>query len=283
LNFFTMPVDVRQAFTEFLGMALFVWVGCGAATASYGVFASQTEFIDTLPVATAFGLAITVVVYATAHVGSGQLNPAVTFGLGLAGNLEWMQVLVNVLCQMLGAILGVAFVLGMTSKIPPEMNSLGTNGVNTSGDITVGNAVVGEIVGTFLLVFTVFQTAVSKESGANSNQEGKQWSSTLAPLPIGFAVLVDHIILIPIDGCSINPARSFGASVVAAANGFPDAFKDHWIWWVAPLIGSACAAATWILVYKPHEDTTEEQLKADMEMARGASAPETTADDFRST
>lgn len=64
------------------------------------VTASQTAWIDTLPVAMAFGLAITVVAYATAHVGSGQLNPAVTFGLGLAGNLAWYGHLAFLLHQM---------------------------------------------------------------------------------------------------------------------------------------------------------------------------------------
>eukprot|EP00808_Paulinella_micropora_P011729 g74406.t1 len=274
-------VDIRQALTEFLGMTLFVFMGTGAAESNLivdengeaegrGISGSANSFT----VAAAFGWSITILAYALGHYGAGQLNPAVTVGLAIAKQLSWMQALANCGAQMIGAVLGVALVKGMTTRQDNQTNSLATNAVNFQAGYTLGNAFMGEFVCTFFLVYVVFETAVSKLSnakGAKIEDNKYEWDMSLAPIPIGFAVLVAHIVLIPIDGCSINPARTFGSSLVAAFNGFPGAFKDHWLFWLAPMMGSALASGVWVIFCKPLSDqmgVTRQQINQGRTIAR---------------
>merc|ERR1719387_1446250 len=93
---------------------------------------------------------------------------------------------------------------------------------------------------TFLLMFVVLQTAIAEASLANR---------TMACIAIGFAVFLAHSVLIPIDGCSINPTRSFGPAVVARLRYGEKAAKgisDMWVFWVGPLTGAALAAGTYM-------------------------------------
>ncbi|KAH7860199.1 hypothetical protein Vadar_010537 [Vaccinium darrowii] len=94
-------------------------------------------------------------------------------------------------------------------------------------------ALGAEIVGTFVLVYSVFSATDAKRSARDSHVP------ILAPLPIGFAVFLVHLALIPITGCSINPARSLGAAVIYNRK---HAWDDQWIFWVGPLSGAALAA-----------------------------------------
>ncbi|VAH49796.1 unnamed protein product [Triticum turgidum subsp. durum] len=93
---------------------------------------------------------------------------------------------------------------------------------------------VATIIGTFVLVYTVFSATDPKRSARDSHVP------VLAPLPIGFAVFMVHLATIPITGTGINPARSFGAAVIYNNE---KAWDDHWIFWVGPFIGAAIAAA----------------------------------------
>ncbi len=96
----------------------------------------------------------------------------------------------------------------------------------------MGAGVLVEAVLTFVLVFTVFATAMDPRGMAN-----------LAPIAIGLAVLVDHFVGVPLTGASMNPARSFGPALVA---GFWD---DHWVYWLGPLIGGGLAALVYYLTF----------------------------------
>merc|ERR1711990_240941 len=105
------------------------------------------------------------------------------------------------------------------------------------------NALCGEIFGTFLWCFVVYETAVSAKSEQNR---------ALACLAIGFAVFLAHLILLPIDGCSINPTRSFGPAIIGYIRSTMDdtcseaacqqGLEDLWIMWLGPLLGAALAA-----------------------------------------
>uniref|UniRef100_A0A7R9YUK4 Aquaporin n=1 Tax=Chlamydomonas euryale TaxID=1486919 RepID=A0A7R9YUK4_9CHLO len=176
----------------------------------------------TVSTALAFGFAITVLAYATAGLSGGQMNPAVTFGLWLAGALSWMQAIGNSIAQVIGAIIGAAFL--MATMPNGNESTLGSNSI-TSG-VGIGNALCGEIVMTFVLVLVVLETAVS----------GKEMVQMLAPLAIGFAVFCAHTVLLPIDGCSINPARSLGPAIVSST--WPDYF---WVFVIGPYIGAIVA------------------------------------------
>ena len=113
-------------------------------------------------------------------------------------------------------------------------NTLG-GGANTVADgYSKGTALGAEIIGTFVLVYTVFSATDPKRSARDSH------IPVLAPLPIGFAVFMVHLATIPITGTGINPARSFGAAVIYNNE---KAWDDQWIFWVGPFLGALAAAA----------------------------------------
>ncbi|CAI0411811.1 unnamed protein product [Linum tenue] len=107
-------------------------------------------------------------------------------------------------------------------------------GANSLNDgYSTGTGLGAEIIGTFVLVYTVFSATDPKRNARDSH------IPVLAPLPIGFAVFMVHLATIPITGTGINPARSFGAAVIFNEE---KPWDDHWIFWVGPFIGAALAA-----------------------------------------
>jgi len=216
-------INWNEAIAELVAMMCFVYVGCGSAATQFGT----DGWI--LGVSLQFGLAITTLAYATAHISGGQINCAVTFALVLAKQKSVAQGLVNLVSQLVGSVLGAALLLAATAGGEGAGDRTHTLGANTlSPTYSVGNAFVSEMLMTALLVYVVFETAVNKKSTARNN----------APLAIGGAVFLAHMVNISITGCSINPTRSFGPAVVASLNGAEGLWQHHWIFWVAPLTGA---------------------------------------------
>jgi len=238
---------------EFLGTAMFVAVGCGAGyTAS---ISCSTESMscstadNALSKALVFGLAFSVLLYSFGHYSGYQLNCASTVGLMIGGDLNKVQGLLNIVAQCVGAVAGAALLLLIHPKADVSTNSV-------QGDSSWSSALNGEIIGTFFLVFTILQTAVHPKSKTNRAH---------ASLAIGFAVFVAHVLLIPIDGCSLNPARSFGPAVVMKLSNHTGAahFADHEVFWLGPLIGAAVAAGVFKLL--EHEGSARSAQSAEAE------------------
>ncbi len=164
-------------------------------------------------IALAHGLAIAFLVYATANISGGHINPAVTFAAFLT--------------KKISAARGLMFVVAQLTIPDAADTNLGAHALGPG--VSVSTGLLMEIVVTFVLVFVIFATAV--DPGGMGN---------LAPLAIGLAVLVDHLVAVPITGASMNPARSFGPALVAGE------WANHWIYWVGPLLGAALAG----LVYQ---------------------------------
>jgi len=226
----TEPVAVQSVkksavLAEFVAMTLFVILGCGSAMGA----CRDPGWV--LQVALTFGLAITALAYAVGHHSGAQINCAVTFGLVLAGKETVAQGLCNFVAQMLGSIVGSLILTAMIPEEKDKTGGLGSNGV--SEGMSKVNALVGEIFMTFLLMFVVLETAVSAESKANR---------VMAALAIGFAVFLAHSVMIPIDGCSINPTRSFGPALVRRlCYKNAGSFEEMWVFWAGPLLGAAGA------------------------------------------
>jgi len=224
-------VQMRAVLAETLAMFLFIIIGCGTAC-GHGAVVGET-FLD---VALAFGIGITVLAYTIGKYSGGQINCAVTFSLILGGQLSWCQGLANMIGQLIGSIAG-AVVLAM--MYPCADDKTGGLGSNVIADGDEFKAFIGEILGTFILCYVVWETAVSPKSTAGPN----------ACIAIGFAVFLSHLVLLPIDGCSINPTRSFGPAVVASFRSgscakTPKAeklFSSLVIVWIAPLLGGGLA------------------------------------------
>jgi len=236
-------VNLQAVVTEFIAMLMFVWICGGAAT---GV-AGDAGWVQ--QVALTFGFCIMVLAYTIGHHSGGQINGAVTLGLCVATRLgigeicSPIQGLANFGAQMLGSICGAALIALVKDTNNDKTGGLATNTVGTSFE--PWQALIGEILGTFLLMYVVLETAVNPKAKANI---------MVAPLAIGMAVYLAHSILIPVDGCSINPTRSFGPAVVASIRFSDDSDKikkfweDHWVFWIGPILGSLIAVAVYKIV-----------------------------------
>jgi len=225
-------IDTRAMAAECVAMFTFVIIGCGVACAN-GASDGETRLV----VAFAFGMGILVLAYAIGHHSGGQINCAVTFSLVLGGQVPWYQGIANLVAQLVGSLLGACFLCIVFPCKGDMTQTLGTNIINREV-YGQGNALAGEIFGTFLLCYVVWETAVSKKSTVGQN----------ACIAIGFAVFLAHLILLPIDGCSINPTRSFGPAIVGKirdCNGEASdkGLEDLWVMFVGPLVGAGLAAA----------------------------------------
>ena len=210
----------RSTFAEFIATLLFVFLGAGTVVITGKLTGGELTAARLVTIALAHGLAISLLVFATAHISGGHLNPAVTFAAMLTKKIGAAKGLMFLVAQLIGAASGALLLLG---TIPDAADT--TLGAHALGPgVSIGMGLSMEIVVTFALVFVVFATAV--DSGGMGN---------LAPIAIGLIVLVDHLVAVPITGASMNPARSFGPSLVAGE------WVDHWIYWVGPLLGGAIA------------------------------------------
>ncbi|EEF29633.1 probable aquaporin PIP2-5 [Ricinus communis] len=221
----------RALIAEFIATLLFLYITVLTVIG----YKSQSESdscggVGILGIAWAFGGMIFILVYCTAGISGGHINPAVTFGLFLARKVSLVRAIMYMVAQCLGAICGVGLVKAFQSSHYKRYGG----GANTLDDnYSTGVGLGAEIIGTFVLVYTVFSATDPKRSARDSHVP------VLAPLPIGFAVFMVHLATIPITGTGINPARSLGAAVIYNQD---KAWDDQWIFWVGPFIGAAIAA-----------------------------------------
>lgn len=214
-------VTVGQKFAaELIGTFFLVFIGTGAIAAD----AFSGGAVGLLGVALAFGLAVSMMVAATAKISGGHINPAVTFGLFVTGNIGGKEAGTYILAQLLGAT-GASFVL---SLISPNASVTASNlGVTLpASGVSVGTLVGFEIALTFMLVFVIFSVAVDPKSQFKG----------IANFVIGLTVTSCALVGGTITGASLNPARSFGPALITGT------WDYQWAYWIAPLIGGALAA-----------------------------------------
>eukprot|EP00249_Psilotum_nudum_P007384 c20519_g1_i1 orf=1440-2318(-) len=226
----------RAGIAEFMATLLFLYIAVGTVIGYKRVVAATPVNSNTCPgvgiqgIAWAFGGMIFALVYCTAGISGGHINPAVTFGLFLARKVSLPRALLYMICQCLGAICGAGIVKGFQKS---QYETYGGGANEVAHGYTKGDGLGVEIVGTFVLVYTVFSATDAKRSARDSHVP------VLAPLPIGFAVFLIHLATIPITGTGINPARSLGAAIIYNKK---KAWDDHWIFWVGPLVGALLAS-----------------------------------------
>ncbi|GAB2222734.1 hypothetical protein Droror1_Dr00016858 [Drosera rotundifolia] len=222
----------RALIAEFVATLLFLYIGVRTVI-GYSVSttaASPCGGVGILGIAWAFGGMIFILVYCTAGISGGHINPAVTFGLFLARKVSLVRAVLYIFAQCAGAIVGVGLAKGFQKSFYEDNG--GAANVVAHG-YTKGVGLGAEIIGTFVLVYTVFSATDPKRVARDSHVP------VLAPLPIGFAVFMVHLATIPITGTGINPARSLGAAVIYNRK---HAWDDQWIFWAGPFIGAAIAA-----------------------------------------
>jgi len=226
------PRTWRAVLAELIATLLFVFVGAGSVVVATGVIgvSPRDDAAALTAIALAHGLAIALLVAGTAKISGGHINPAVTFGAVITGRMKLTTGVLYVGAQLTGAVIGA---LLLEAAVVGEVEgSLGAHRLNLGALDGEGGGVLVEAVLTFVLVFTVFATAIDPRGMSN-----------LAPVAIGLAVLVDHLVGVPLTGASMNPARSFGPALVA------DVWDNHWVYWVGPLAGGGIAALAYYLTF----------------------------------
>jgi aquaporin Z len=214
----------KKGVAEFLGTYWLVLGGCGSAVLAAGF---PDVGIGLLGVSLAFGLTVVTMAYAIGHISGCHLNPAVTVGLWAGGRFDAKDIPLYVIAQVLGAIAAAFTILCIAKGAPGfllEPNGLAVNGVDgqSPGGYTMQAGILIEIVLTaFFLLVIMGSTHSSAPAG-------------FAPLAIGLALTLIHLISIPVTNTSVNPARSTGPALLVGGL----ALQQLWIFWVAPIIGA---------------------------------------------
>jgi aquaporin Z len=228
---------MRELSAEFFGTFWLVFGGCGSAVLA----AAFPELgIGFAGVALAFGLTVLTMAYAVGGISGGHFNPAVSLGLAIANRFAWKNLAPYWIAQVLGAIVAAAALYAIASgKAEFSAGGFASNGY---GDLSPGGysmqaALLIEVILTagFLIVIL----------GATS----KAAASGFAPIAIGLALTLIHLISIPVTNTSVNPARSTGVALFAETAALP----QLWLFWAAPLIGGTIGALIWRFVLMPGE------------------------------
>ena len=221
---------------EFLGTFWLVLCGCGSAVLSTKV---PDIGIGIHGIAVAFGLSVLTMAYAVGAVSGAHLNPAVSVGLWAAGRFPAARLLPYVVAQVLGAAVAGAVLYVIASGGPgfDIAQGMGSNGygAHSPGSYTLLSAAVAEVVMTMVFVLVILgATHPAAPAG-------------FAPVAIGLALTLIHLVTIPVTGTSVNPARSTGPALFAGGW----ALSQLWLFWVAPLAGAVLGAAAWRALAPP--------------------------------
>ncbi len=214
------PGVLQKVAAEVIGTFVLVLFGCGAAVFSNG------DYVGT---ALAFGLAVLVMAYAFGRVSGGHFNPAITVGAAIGGRIAWRETPIYIVSQLVGAILG-ALTLFVVAHGFPGFDATGNMGQNAFGDQANGYAWWAALILEMVLT-AIFVMVVLAVTDARDEHPG------LAPLAIGLALSVIHLVAISATGTSVNPARSIGPALFAGT----DAIIQLWLFIVAPLLGALIA------------------------------------------
>ena len=222
---------MNKYLAEFIGTFWLVFGGCGSA-----IFAAAFPElrIGFLGVALAFGLTVLTGAFALGHISGGHFNPAVSVGLWVGGRFDIKDLIPYVVSQVVGAVLA-AWVLYLI--VQGQAGFAGTGGFATNGyaELSPGkysliSALMIEIVLTAMFLI-VIMGATDKRAPAG-----------FAPIAIGLALTLIHLISIPVTNTSVNPARSTGVAIFAETA----ALSQLWLFWVAPIVGAIIGA----IIYK---------------------------------
>jgi aquaporin Z len=222
-----MEKKMKQYSAEFLGTFWLVLGGCGSAVLAA---AFPNVGIGLLGVALAFGLTVVTMAYAIGHISGCHLNPAVSVGLWAGGRFPASKLLPYIVAQVLGAVAagGVLYVIASGAPGFDVSNGFASNGYgeHSPGGYSLLAALVSEVVMTLFFLLVIL--------GATD----KRAPQGFAPLAIGLALTLIHLISIPVTNTSVNPARSTGVAVFVG----DWAIGQLWLFWAAPIVGALLGA-----------------------------------------
>ena len=232
----------QRYLAEFLGtFGLLVFVtGAAVFTSLTGGDSPSRVFL----ISASVGIAVAGGIYALGEVSGGHFNPAVTLSMALSRRMPGREVGPYILAQVAGAIAGVLVILGVaygnaavwgdanSGAIGSAIASQGYNAFGAPYRYGVGSVFLIELTLTFFFV-VVIQFVTRPESG----------SKNLAPLAIGLTLIATNLVGIPVDGASLNPARSFAPALLSVGwSSAQWAIKEVWLFWLAPILGGLLAS-----------------------------------------
>ncbi len=245
-----VPPMSKRLWAEFLGTFWLVFGGCGSAVLAAKVLSPEgvNMGIGFVGVALAFGLTVVTGAYALGHISGGHFNPAVTLGCAIARRVEWSAVVPYWLAQLVGATVAGAVLFAIASGrdgFSAVGSGFATNGYGALSPHGYGMvaALVTEVVLTAVFLWVILGVT-SKKAPAG-----------FGPLAIGLTLTLIHLISIPVDNTSVNPARSLGVAWFAGA----EPLSQVWLFIVAPLAGAAIAGFSYAFLTGDEDDAPAEQ------------------------
>ena len=224
----------RRTTAEFFGTLWLVFGGCGAAVLAA---AFPNLGIGFLGVAFAFGLTLLTMAFAIGNISGCHINPAVTIGLWTGRRFPGSEVIPYVVAQVIGGIIASTILYVIASGGPGFDLSHGFAangyGAHSPGGYTMASAFIAEFVLTFMFILVILGST------------DKRVAIGFAPIPIGLVLTLIHLICIPIDNTSVNPARSTGPAVFVGGW----ALAQLWLFWVAPMLGGGVSGIVYDLIW----------------------------------
>jgi aquaporin Z len=244
----TQITPIKKYTAELIGTMVLVLMGCGSAVIAGRNLTSGLGGNGTVGIAFAFGLSVLVMVYAIGPISGCHINPAISISMLVAGKISAKDTAFYVLSQCVGAIIGAGILYTIAVGNPAyslAANGLGQNGYDIASPTYNGLAglagynlvsvLIAEIVLTFIFLIVIF--------GSTSERAPKGF----AGISIGLTLVLIHLVAIPIDGTSVNPARSLGPALFAGLTQGSVALSQLWLFIVGPIIGGIIAALVWKL------------------------------------
>ncbi|MBS1874722.1 MAG: aquaporin Z [Acidobacteria bacterium] len=229
-----MPL-AKRAMAECLGTFWLVFGGCGSAVLAA---AFPNVGIGLLGVAFAFGLTVLTMAYAIGHISGCHLNPAVSVGLAVGGRFKASELPAYIVAQVIGGVFGagVLYVIASGDSKFSLAGGFASNGygAHSPGGYSLLACLVAEVVLTFMFLM-IIHGATDRRAPAG-----------FAPIPIGLALTLIHLIGIPVTNLSVNPARSTGPAVFVGGW----AIEQLWLFWLAPIVGAAIAGVTYRTLFE---------------------------------
>ncbi|CDG97834.1 aquaporin Z [Xenorhabdus bovienii] len=215
----------KKLSAEFLGTFWLVFGGCGSAVLAAAFPQLGIGFVG---VSLAFGLTVVTMAYAVGHISGGHFNPAVTLGLFVGGRIAAKEVIPYIIAQVIGGIAAAAvlyLIASGKSGFDATASGFASNGYgeHSPGGFSLQAAIIIELVLTAFFLIVILGTT------------DKNASVGFAPLAIGLALTLIHLISIPVTNTSVNPARSTAVAVFQGTW----ALDQLWLFWLIPLIGGA--------------------------------------------
>ena len=228
---------MRKLAAEFVGTFWLVFGGCGSAVLA----AAFPELgIGFAGVSLAFGLTVLTMAYAVGGISGGHFNPAVSLGLAIGGRFSWGEMVPYWVAQVIGAFCAAGMLFVIASGVPDwTPGGFASNGYGelSPGGFSMMSALLIEVVLTAGFLIVILGSTSPKVPGG------------FAPIAIGLAQTLIHLISIPVTNTSVNPARSTGVAFYAETA----AVGQLWLFWVAPLVGAAIGAVLYRFVIAPEE------------------------------